>query len=322
VHDRQAFTVEDLARLAPAWDRAVEVTPDADAFCTSSAWSFSAATSFPHAGPPVLVGDGRAFCGLRSAEGPDGTRMLLGLDPVWGFATPVVGPPVVAAQSLRARLALEDFDVAVVAGQREDSALTACIVRALGRDHRLLRGPEESRLRVDLAGGLEPWWQRRSPRFRQRIRRLRRQAEDRGLDVVDVSALPPADLFDRVLRVEARSWKGPAGTGLQSPDLSEFYGRVCARLAATDQLRALLARLGGEDVGYVLGGTRGGTYRGLQISFDRSFADLGIGHLLQLAQLEMAAAEGIATYDLGMDMEYKRRWADRSDDTFALVVTP
>jgi CelD/BcsL family acetyltransferase involved in cellulose biosynthesis len=39
-----------------------------------------------------------------------------------------------------------------------------------------------------------------------------------------------------------------------------------------------------------------------------------------MAQIRRLADEAIVTYDLGMDMEYKRRWADRSDDTFAVVV--
>ena len=42
--------------------------------------------------------------------------------------------------------------------------------------------------------------------------------------------------------------------------------------------------------------------------------------LLQAAELERLAAEGVRTYDLGMDLGYKRSWADRAVPTVALVL--
>lgn len=311
---------DQLDGIARAWDDAVDRTPDADEFCASSLWSFAAAASFPEHEPPVVVGDGRSFAGMRRATAEDGTRLLLGLDPVWGFATPMVGHPVQAARLLAARLQLDAHDVAVVTGQRSDGIGLQCLVRVLGDRHRLLHGPTEIRLRADLSGGLDPWLARRSSRFRQQVRQLRRRADDAGVTVVDCSALPPDDALDRVLAVETRSWKGEAGTGLASESLAAFYRRMAWRLAAGDQLRLLFARHGERDIGYVLGGIRGRTYRGLQLSYDRRFADHGIGHLLQIHQLEALAGTGTDVYDLGMDMPYKRRWADHVEETFAVLV--
>ena len=314
------FEVDDLPRIATHWDAAVDATPDIDAFCSSTIWSFSAATSFPDVDPPVVIGNGRAFCGLRATTTAEDARILVGLDPVWGFATPLVGHPMEAAGMLALRLAQEPFDLAVIAAQREDMVLTGCVARVLDRDFQLLRGPVEHRLRVDLAGGVEPWFERRSPRFRQRLRRLQREGAVRGLEIYDVSALAPDELFDRILAIEARSWKGEAGTGLASSDLAAFYRQICARLGARDHLRALVARIDDRDVGFILGGVRGDTYRGLQLSYDRDLAQLGIGHLLQYDQLERLTVEGVLVYDLGMDMDYKRRWADRVDETISIIV--
>lgn len=321
VEETQRFTVEDLPLLASSWDAAVDRTPGADPFCASTIWSFAAAMSFPHVGAPVIVGDGESFCGMRAVTTEEeGARLLVGLDPVWGFATPAVGTPARAATMLRSRLGLEDFDLAVVAGQREDSPLTSWIARVLGDDFVLFRGPVESRLRIDLTEGTQPWLARRSSRFRQQLRRLQRTADARGLEIVDVSAMDSDAVFERVLAVEARSWKGEADTGLRSPDVADFYRQVCGRIGARERLRVLVARLDDTDVGYILGGIRGDTYRGLQLSYDRGVADLGIGHLLQFAQLHRLEGEGVATYDLGMDMEYKRRWADRVDETLSVVI--
>ena len=320
--DVQRFSVDDLGRLGRAWDAAVDRTPLIDRFCSATDWSFSAATSFPEAGPPVLTGDGSGFCGLRSVRAEDGTEVLVGLDPVWGFASPVVGPPPAAAAAARACLSACRFHHALLTGQREDNPLTAWLVRALDPSHRLLRGPVQERLRIDLSQGWEPWWGRRSGRFRQRMRRTRLQAADQGIEVVDVSALAPDELFDRVLAVESRSWKCAEETGLTSPAMADFYRQLTARLARREGVRALFARLADHDVGYILGGVRSGTYRGLQLSYDQEVAALGIGHLLQLEQVERAAVEGVALYDLGMDMPYKRRWADQVDETFSIVVVP
>ena len=312
---------DQLDRIARAWDEAVDRTPDADEFCASSIWSFAAARSFPEHEPPVVVGDGRSFAGLRRATGEDGTRLLLGLDPVWGFATPMVGHPLQSARLLATRLALDDHEVAVVTGQRHRAIGLQCLVQVLGDRHRLLQGPTEVRVRADLSEGLEPWLARRSARFRQRLGQLRRRADAGGITVVDCSALPPDDALDRILDVEVRSWKGEAGTGLASDSLAAFYRRMAWRLAAGDQLRLLFARHADRDIGYVLGGVRGRTYRGLQLSYDRRFADHGIGHLLQIHQLEALVGTGTDVYDLGMDMAYKRRWADHVDETFAVLVT-
>jgi CelD/BcsL family acetyltransferase involved in cellulose biosynthesis len=123
-----------------------------------------------------------------------------------------------------------------------------------------------------------------------------------------------------VLAVESRSWKGAEHTGLSDPDLAAFYRRMLSTLSSTGRARALLAVREGVDVGYVIGGVRGFTYRGFQLSQAREVEHLSVGHLLQLEQVRRAAHDGVTTYDLGMLMPYKQRWADHLDTTFALVV--
>lgn len=320
--DAVRIDADQLDLAATAWDAAVDKTPDVDEFCASSIWSFSAAQSFPDVDPPVLVGDGESFAGMRRTTTDEGTTILVGLDPIWGFATPVVGHPMRAAQFLAARLRLEEHDLAVVTGRREHDVVIACLARVLGDDRRLFQGPTEQRLQADLRDGVDAWFARRSSRFRQQLRRIDRRATEAGVEVLDLSALPPESVMERVLTVEEQSWKGAKGTGLASEPLADFYRRITWRLAASDQLRFLVATAGGSDLGYVLGGVRGRTYRGLQLSYHRNASHLGVGHLLQWHQLRALEATGIDTYDLGMDMEYKRRWADRIDETFAVVIAP
>ncbi len=134
------------------------------------------------------------------------------------------------------------------------------------------------------------------------------------------SAAPPDEVFDRILAIEATSWKGHEGTGLASTELAGFYRQMTVRLAARDHLRVLIAHLDGHDLGFVLGGIRGDGYRGLQLSFHRDHGAFGLGHVLQAEQLERLVGEGVHRYDLGMDMPYKRRWADTVDETFSLII--
>ena len=62
------------------------------------------------------------------------------------------------------------------------------------------------------------------------------------------------------------------------------------------------------------------TYRGLQLGYDERYAGFSLGNVLQLQQMTALAAEGVRTYDLGMDMPYKLHWADRAFTTRTLVV--
>ena len=54
--------------------------------------------------------------------------------------------------------------------------------------------------------------------------------------------------------------------------------------------------------------------------FDERFGHLSLGGLMQVRQIEHLCAEGVVTYDLGIDLDYKHRWADEPRDTLTLVV--
>jgi CelD/BcsL family acetyltransferase involved in cellulose biosynthesis len=92
------------------------------------------------------------------------------------------------------------------------------------------------------------------------------------------------------------------------------------RLCAKGQQRTVFARAEGRDVGYIFGAVFEGEYRGLQFSYDDDHAELGIGGLLQMHQIIELCAEGVARYDLGTEMDYKRRWAEDVMETEMLVL--
>jgi CelD/BcsL family acetyltransferase involved in cellulose biosynthesis len=102
--------------------------------------------------------------------------------------------------------------------------------------------------------------------------------------------------------------------------MHRFYGDMLPRLAAHGRQRTLFARLGDRDVAYCLGAVFDGEYRGLQFSYDVEHERLSLGSLLQFHQIAELCAEGVRRYDLGQEMDYKRRWAEEAFETLLLVL--
>jgi protein-arginine kinase len=71
----------------------------------------------------------------------------------------------------------------------------------------------------------------------------------------------------------------------------------------------------------MLGGVFAGTFRGLQFSHVDSHAAYSLGNLSHVRMVELLEAEGgIGWYDLGSEMEYKKRWAEVADELVMALV--
>ena len=129
-------------------------------------------------------------------------------------------------------------------------------------------------------------------------------------------------LYDRIQAVEARSWKSREGVGISDgPDARVLRRDAAAAVrarAAADDLRAASAS---RDVGYILGAVMGGEYRGLQFSYDDDLAQLGHRRAAPVPPGRSSCApKASARYDLGTEMDYKRRWAEEIMETEMLVL--
>jgi hypothetical protein len=178
--------------------------------------------------------------------------------------------------------------------------------------HELRLGPTLRRHVASLEGGLDGYLARRGRKLRENLRRATRRANALGL------TFEAGGTLERAVAVERRSWKGAAGTGILVPEMRAFYEVILARLGP--RTRLLFARRDGEDLGYILGGVRDGCYRGFQFSYDQRMRHVSLGGLLQLEQIAALATEGVLVYDMGIDLPYKRRWADAPVDTVTLAV--
>jgi Acetyltransferase (GNAT) domain len=315
--DRVPFT--ELMEARREWDEAVDRTTGLDRWSSGSDWSFNTHATWG-TGPEVIgrSDDGWAAFGRVVA---DDARALVGLDPVWAFAAPIVGDHE-ARLAMAAADMLEgepDWDLVFLTGLVAGSPLDDACIGAFGRRYTLFSGPIAPRLVADVSD-VAAWWARRGDKFRRNIRRAERSAFAAGLTIEIADALTSQSLMDRLLTIEADSWKGLEESGLLGGEMASFYARMSSGLRRDGTLRAAVAVIDGRDVGYILGAIRGDTYRGLQVSFVAGLESFSIGHLLQHHELQRVAASGVSRYDLGMDIEYKHRWSDFTEETRTIIV--
>ena len=264
--------------------------------------------------PIVLEGEGWAAA-FSELTLDDGTPALVGLDRVWAFGAAVVGSPT--PELAQALASVPRWRVAFLPGgapggpyeQALVGALLAPSAAAPSSDERaaftLVAGEPTMRLVAYLD---EDWFARRSARFRQRLRQARARAPIEFVvcdDTID---------FGRLLAIETHSHKGLAGSGITSPDMARMYRLLVDQRAAN---RCVIARHRGTDVGFILGAVHHITYRGLQISYVESARAWSVGNLLQWHEVQRHPG---FRYDLGMDVTYKRHWADVEEVSRTVVV--
>lgn len=308
-------------------EAAVDATAGIDHWCSALDWIVPVASGFAPRGKRLLLrstdGNGYALLGFYRRAGQ---ILLSGIEPLWGFASPIFGSEVAALTDELADHLHErgDWSLLVMAGLPPlPHRLSRTIVDGLAPLGPSLFTEGITRRVTDLSAGHDAWLAKRSPRFRRNLRQAEARAGNAGL-VIDAVDDDPK-LFKRIMDIERRSWKGGDGSGITGPEMSTMYDMMIERLRERGRLEAHIARLSidGEmtDVGYILGGIRNRRYRGLQISFDADHTELSIGNLLQNHQLRRLADDDLAdTYDMGMDFPYKQRWAGGTERSVTLVL--
>ena len=332
----EELSLQDLDDLWSEVEGAVDSTPGIDPWCSGPDWSIPVASGFaPEAERLLLTNSQRTGFALFTVyHAADEVPLLSGLEPLWGFGSPIFGQAAIdppgnsfadaAARALRSRpdwqvLYIPGLPMVTEDGDPEHRRVTVGIAGALGALGRLRLSEGITRQVADVTDGHDAWLARRSPRFRRNLRQAEARAKSEGLTIADASEDP--GLFDRIMAIEYQSWKGQEGSGITSPEMTVMYRLMVERLRARNRLLAYVAVVDGRDVGYILGGIRGRRYRGLQLSYIEEVHGLSVGNLLQLHQLAELDRLNLADiYDLGMDFDYKRRWADRTETSLALIV--
>lgn len=323
-----ALTREQLAVEARSFDDAVLATPGIDHFCSSADWILPADSALMPAREPWLFrsDDGGGYLALSRGEHDAGWSYLQPLEAAWGLACPVVAADSVQlAAELVALLSgrQREWDLLFLSGLPQGTPIFRALVGNLSRRYVLRLGAPARRHQASLKGGVDGFLSRRTRNLRRTLRRAARRADRDGITIEPshTTEIDRADpVYTRILDVESRSWKGHEGVGIDRGSMCDFYRLMNRRLVARGAQRLFFARHRGRDIGYILGGVLGDTYRGLQFSFDDDYRAYSLGALMQLRQIEELCAEGYATYDLGTDIAYKERWGDHTLDTVLLIV--
>jgi hypothetical protein len=318
---------EGLTARSEAFDRRVAETEGVDRFCSSTDWVLPAHAAFHAEHVPWVYQAGDGFVALAQGLSPTVGRYLAPLEAMWGLATPFVGADqatVTAAAIVELERRADEWDTLWLSGLNRQSVSFALLVRHFGRSYRLGLGPTTKRHSASLAGGFDGFMGRRSAKFRANLRRAQRAAAAAGI-TFEVgprrgAAEAAAALHARAMAVEARSWKGLSGQGVNQGSMLPFYGHMLPRVMARGGLRCLFARRGGEDVAFLFGAVTGATFRGLQVSFDDRYRALSLGNVMQAAMIERLCEEGLGWYDLGSDLPYKARWSEEGLVTGTLAV--
>jgi CelD/BcsL family acetyltransferase involved in cellulose biosynthesis len=240
------------------------------------------------------------------------------------LASPLVGADAAALvdEVVPVLAARRDWQLAILAGLTTNGPQRTALDAALPARWERRRGQPTVRHVASLDGGIDGFLSRRSRELRKSLRKSLRAAAEQGLSFESVRATQgaAAQLYERIQAIEQHSWKAQEGVGISAGPMRGFYAAMLPRLCELGQQRTIFARQGDRDIGYILGAVMGGEYRGLQFSYADDHGKLGIGGLLQYQQVVELCGEGVARYDLGTEMDYKRRWAEDIMETEMLVL--
>jgi CelD/BcsL family acetyltransferase involved in cellulose biosynthesis len=315
----------DLAACADDFDREVALTPAIDRFCSTAAWVLAASSALmPPRAPFSFRGPNGYFAAMRGIH-PAGFPYVEPIELAWGLASPLIGrdPEALANDVAGVLSARRDWQLVIISGITADGPQRRALERALPPRWERRRGTPTVRHVASLDGGVDGFLARRSRDLRKSLRKSLRAATTGGVTFDSVHASSAGDaaaLYDRIQAVERSSWKARDGVGISAGPMRAFYAEMLPRLCATKQQRTIFARHADRDIGYILGAVFDGEYRGLQFSYDDDHAELGLGGLLQYQQITELCTGGVTRYDLGTEMDYKRRWAEDVMETEMLVL--
>lgn len=178
-------------------------------------------------------------------------------------------------------------------------------------------------------GGFDDPLELLGSKTRSNVRRRRRRLEEMGtLTIETVRGLDERgsdglrSILDECLAIEARQWKGEAGTAITtSPALVGFYREITQVAARCRALRLVLIRLDGRIVAFAFGVGARRVNHSLKRGSDPDLARFGLGHLVIAEQLAQARADGVEEFRfLGAVEPYKVEWTDRLSERVGLVM--
>ncbi|MCQ2444353.1 MAG: GNAT family N-acetyltransferase [Mailhella sp.] len=315
-----------------SWNRAIFHTAQADPFCCSPAWQLSFRRAFTEPSSTLIRGTEDSLICFEKLLLSDGSPCFAPLEYMWFSGCPVMGPEGAGIFS-------ESLDIFrdlsggaelrfIISGLESKRKLLTKISQSCGISFRGGRIAVNEQRSASLEGGVDGWLSRRSANCRATLAKAVRRSKENGFSFERPAITPESasELFERMLDLEKRSWKGMEGSGIVESRSSAFYREMLAFLSRTDEARLIFAVRDGRDAGFIFGGLAGSFYRGQQFSYDHEYARFSVGDILQFEQISDLCGEGIVRYDMGMSndprMAYKEHWAESVRHSEAWIIIP
>jgi CelD/BcsL family acetyltransferase involved in cellulose biosynthesis len=226
-------------------------------------------------------------------------------------------PPEAARAFLGVLLEQADWDVLKLIDVPQGGAAEALLDAAGAAGLRSGHWPSMNSPYIDLPASWSEMEQTLTSHFRANMRRRRRRLAELGTISTDLcDGSDPASLkarLDEGLQLEAKGWKGRAGTAIcQAADTLEFYTALARQAGYDGQLRLWFLRLNGQAIAFQYGLQDGTRHLLLKPAYDETHGAIGPGHLLIEMVLQDCIARGLQEFDfLGPDMPWKSDWANR-----------
>lgn len=162
---------------------------------------------------------------------------------------------------------------------------------------------------------------------RSDLRRARRKAEKLG--TVTFEAITPEmeqldELLDEAFEVEARSWKGAAGTAMScDPADVAFFRQYAQAICRQGNLRICRLRIGERTVAVQIAIIQGGGFWLLKIGYDAEYSGCSPGMLLLRDSIAYAANASLSTFEfLGRSESWIEVWTSHKRDCVAIRTYP
>lgn len=294
-----------------------------DPFCCGPVWNLAYHQTLNRGRRIYYAASRNAALMFGKVASMAGVPMFLPMEDSWFYGQPLLGPDAPALLATVLPDLLSDSPVApqfLISGIIERTRLARELCGIVPAGWALYRYARYSQCSASLEGGLDGWLARRSANCRQALRKSARKAAQAGICYERVRPAPEEvdALYERILAVEAKSWKGIGHCGMAESPSREFYQEMLRLLAPSGDGLVIFAKIGDEDVGFIFGGIMGPYYRGQQFSYAQEWARLSPGNLLQVEKIRWLCELGIKRYDMGPAMgprmEYKRHWTENSQE--------
>lgn len=303
------------------WKSLADNADLADPFCCAPIWNLSYHGIFTPYRRIFYESSPRGAIIFGEYPTPRGDTIYAPMEESWLFGQPLLGHDSIALfrECLPVLLNKDKRSLTAfcISGVVERSLFAARLLHTFGEEYAFFSHSFFIQASASLENGLDGWLSHRSANHRAKLRKASRKAQASGIDFIRVQPdqkTAPA-IYERMLAIEERSWKGISHNGMSDSPSREFYGAMIRRLAGENGALVMFATQDGKDLGFIFGGLLDRYYRGQQFSYIKDASSYSIGNLLQFEQVKWLCELGIERYDMGTcsgpRMGYKSHWTEQ-----------